>query len=43
MRQENNLMKQFLLQNGIEATPKFIHNGSLKGNWSLYNKDVDLV
>lgn len=40
MRPENQRMKAFLKQHNIEATPKFIWDGSLKRTWRLYNHDV---
>jgi hypothetical protein len=36
MRPENNRMKQFLKANGIDAEPKYISTGTLKGSWRLY-------
>jgi len=38
MRKENLKMRQFLLENGVDATPKYIAKGSLKGTWRLYSK-----
>jgi hypothetical protein len=40
MRQENMRMKIFLKENGIEATPKYIPDGSLKKTWRLYNSET---
>ena len=37
MRPENKRMKTFLMQNGIDAMPKYIATGSLKQTWRLYN------
>lgn len=34
---ENRRMQSFLRAFGIECVPKFIHTGSLKGCWRLYN------
>jgi hypothetical protein len=39
MRIENVRMKKFLKDNGIDCTPKYMWDGSLKGTWRLYNKD----
>jgi len=39
MREENRRMKAFLKANGIDAEPKFIYTGSLKGTWRLYGKN----
>ena len=36
MRVENTKMQNFLKNNGIKATPKFIWKGSVKGCWRLY-------
>lgn len=36
MRPENQRMKEFLKANGIDAMPKFLWDGSLKGCWRLY-------
>ncbi len=33
-------MQQFLHDNGIEAVPKRIYDGSLKNTWRLYNPGV---
>jgi len=38
MRPENKRMRQFLLDNGIDAIPKWISTGSLKKSWRLYGK-----
>jgi len=40
MRPENKRMRKFLADNGIEATPRRIHAGSLKGCWRIYNASV---
>lgn len=40
LRPENRRMRQFLLSHGIDCKPKYIHTGSLKGCWSLYNKHI---
>lgn len=37
MKPENKKMKTFLTANGINATPKYLHKGSLAGCWRLYN------
>ena len=37
MRPENKQMQIFLKQNGIDAIPKYINKGSLRGTWRLYN------
>ena len=37
MRVENKRMQAFLKQHDIEATPKYISTGSLRGTWRLYN------
>lgn len=34
---ENQRMQAFLAANGITATPKYFHKGSLRGYWRLYN------
>ena len=39
MRPENQRMQDFLKQNGIKATPKFLPVGSMKGCWRLYGKN----
>ena len=31
-------MREFLLENGIDAMPKYIASGSLRGTWRLYAK-----
>lgn len=38
-RPENVRMQQFLAANGIDCTPKYIRDGSLRGSWRLYNRD----
>jgi hypothetical protein len=40
MAGENQKMKKFLLENGIDATPKYLATGSMKGTWRLYNHDL---
>ncbi len=40
MRPENMRMKVFLKMQGIEATPKWIATGSMKGTWRIYNKSL---
>lgn len=37
MRAENQRMKAFLAANGIDATPKYLKDGSLKHTWRLCN------
>jgi len=37
MRPENKQMQEYLKANGITATPKFLHAGSLRGCWRLYD------
>ena len=37
MLEHNKMMQQFLADNGIKATPKYLKAGSLKGTWRLYN------
>lgn len=41
MRTENKEMKKYLKTNGIDAMPKYLHEGSLKGCWRLYNSKVN--
>ncbi len=41
MLAHNKQMQDFLRQNGIEAVPKRIDKGSLKGTWRLYNFKID--
>jgi len=36
MRPENQKMQKFLKENGIDAVPKYIKDGSLKGTWRIY-------
>ncbi len=36
-REENVKMAEYLKQNGIDATPKYIWQGSMAGTWRLYN------
>jgi len=44
MRPENKRMQEFLRASGINAVPKYIFKGSLRGSWRLYGienkKDV---
>lgn len=40
MKAHNQKMKEFLQTNGIEATPKYLTEGSLKGLWRLYNRNI---
>ena len=40
MTDENNRMKNWLKANGIEATPKYIKDGSMRGCWRLYNNKI---
>lgn len=40
MRPENQKMKDYLNKNGIDAIPKFLWTGSLKGAWRIYNQNV---
>lgn len=40
MRSENQQMKKYLQENGIEAIPKYIYEGSLRGCWRLYNSNI---
>lgn len=35
MRAENIRMKNWLKQNGVKCSPKYLWNGSLKGTWRL--------
>ena len=37
MLEHNKMMQQFLADNGIKATPKYLKAGSLKGTWRLYD------
>lgn len=39
-RPENQRMQVFLALHGIQATPKWIADGSLKRSWRLYNHDM---
>ena len=41
MRPENKNMKRFLAQHGINANPKYLPDGSLKGCWRLYDKNTE--
>lgn len=36
----NARMRAFLEQHNIQATPKYLFDGSLKGSWRLYNPDL---
>jgi hypothetical protein len=38
MRPENKRMQEFLKQNGVQAIPKYLATGSLKGCWRLWGK-----
>jgi len=38
MRPENQKMKDFLQGHGIDCTPKYLKDGSLKGRWMLQAK-----
>ncbi len=38
MRIENTRMKEFLASHGIKATPRYLHKGSMKGTWGLYDR-----
>lgn len=40
MRSENKKMKEFLKRHRIDAVPKYIGEGSLRGSWRLYKKGV---
>lgn len=40
MKPINKSMKKYLRKNGIDAMPKLILTGSLKGCWRLYKKNV---
>lgn len=40
MRTENQKMKTFLKENGIEATPRYLSTGSCKGRWMIYNAKI---
>lgn len=40
MLERNRRMKEYLRIHGIEATPKYIETGSLKGTWRFYNKQT---
>jgi len=41
LRAENQRMKKFLAEHGINAVPQYIHTGSLKGCWRLYGLEQD--
>ena len=36
-REENVKMVEYLKQNEVDATPKYIFNGSMAGTWRIYN------
>jgi hypothetical protein len=36
MTPENQKMKDYLKENGVDAMPKFLWKGSMKGCWRLY-------
>lgn len=38
-RPENLRMMQFLQSHGIDAIPKYIRDGSLRGTWRIYQRD----
>ena len=40
MKPANQLMKDYLKDNGIIATPKYTEKGSLKNTWNIYNRDI---
>lgn len=40
MRPENQKMQAFLKSRGIDATPKYISEGSMRGVWRLYKKNA---
>lgn len=40
MRPENQKMKEYLALNGIDCTPKYLFDGSLKKTWRLYNPKI---
>ena len=37
MRPENQKMREYLLKNGIDCTPKYLFDGSMKKTWRLYH------
>ena len=41
MTTQNKLMKMYLKKAGINCTPKFIKDGSLKGTWRLDDYKLD--
>ena len=43
MKAINKEMKEFLSKNGIEAVPKYIESGSLKGTWRIYSKGEKIM
>jgi hypothetical protein len=40
-RDENIKMAKYLQENGIDATPKYIWQGSMAGTWRLYNLKIN--
>ena len=40
LRPENEAMKNFLAENGIDAKVKYARDGSMKGTWYLHGKDI---
>ena len=40
MRSENQKMKQYLKENGIDAIPQYIAQGLLKGTWRIYTPNL---
>jgi len=40
MTEQNKRMKEYLIKNGIEAMPKYIKTGSMKGIWRIYNNKI---
>ena len=40
MRTENKLMQDFLKENGIKATAKFLWRGSMKHSWRLHDYTI---
>jgi hypothetical protein len=40
MRQENQKMKAFLKEHGIDAMPKYIRHGTLAPSWRIYNYSI---
>lgn len=41
MLEHNRRMKQYLADNGIKATPKYMLKGSLAGLWRIYDLKQD--